>query len=206
MIKSIGEKLCYPEYVIEKSYDFAKKTFYNNEQKPRKDLENVLCLPYHESFSNIVPILRNINVDVVFKFPKTIKNVLIKNSPEDHSNVIYAIDCDTCKIPYLGQTTKGTAVRVRQHQQNVRKGMTNSGIFVHLNNHNFEHSMNWQEPKILLKCNDFHIRNITESAIIQITKNRNMNLSGGLFALNPLDLDLMKKDLSKVLEKLDEPV
>ena len=82
--------------------------------------------------------------------------------------------------------------------------MKNSGIFVHLNNSNFQHNMNWQEPKVLLKCNDYYARNITESALIQITKNNNMNLSSGLFSLNPINLDLMKKDLSQVVKKLNE--
>ena len=204
IIRSIGEKLCYPEYVIEKCYNFAKKTFYNQESRSEICLKNMLCLPYHENFSNLVSILKRIDISVVFKFTKTIKNVLIKNSPEDNNNIIYSIHCNSCSIPYIGQTTKGISKRLDQHKENVREGKVNSGIFMHLNNNNFEHNINWQEPKILLKCNDYYTRNITESALIQITKNNNMNMSPGLFSINPINLALMEKDLSPVVKKLNE--
>lgn len=202
IIKSIGDKLCYPDYFLERCYDFAKKTFYNQEPRPKTYYKNTLCLPYHENFSHLVTILKRIGITVVFKFEKTIRNVLIKNSPEDNNNIIYSIHCNSCNIPYIGQTTKGLEQRISQHKQNVRRGMLNSGIFMHLNNCNFQHSMNWHEPKILLKCNDYYIRNITESALIQATKNNNMNMSAGLFSLNPINLALMEKDLSRVIKKV----
>ena len=202
IIKSIGEKLCYPDHFLERCHDFAKKTFYNQESKPKTCYKNILCLPYHENFSHLVAILKRIDITVVFKFAKTIRNVLIKNSPEDSNNIIYSIHCNSCRIPYIGQTTKGIDQRINQHKQNVRRGMLNSGIFMHLNNSNFQHSMNWHEPKVLLKCNDYYARNITESALIQITKNNNMNMSSGLFSLDPINLDLMEKDLSQAIRKL----
>ena len=107
-------------------------------------------------------------------------------------------------MPYIGQTTKGIIQRINQHKDNVKKGKTNSGIFMHLNNSNFEHSINWKEPKILLNCNDYQARNITESALIKLTMNYNMNLSSGLYSINSINLDLMEKDLSKVIKKLNE--
>ena len=75
---------------------------------------------------------------------------------------------------------------------------------MHINNSNFQHNMNWHEPKVLLKCNDYYARNITESALIQITKNNSINTSSGVFSLNPINLDLMKKDLSHIVKKLNE--
>ena len=163
----------------------------------------MLCLPYHENFANLVSILKRIDITVVFKFTKTIKNVLIKNSPEDNNNLIYSIHCKDCNMPYIGQTSKGITQRKNQHIDNVRKGKVNSAIFMHLNNNNFEHEINWQEPKVLLRCNDYYARNITESALIQITKESNMNMSSGLFSIDPINLDLMKKDLSQVVNKLN---
>ena len=78
----------------------------------------MLCLPYHENFANLVNILKRIDITVTFKLTKTIKNVLIKNSPEDNNN-IYSIQCNICNIPYIGQTTKGIDQRVNQHSKTL---------------------------------------------------------------------------------------
>ena len=99
-------------------------------------------------------------------------------------------------------TSKGIDQRVNQHKQNVRRGILNCGIFEHINNVNFQHEINWKEPKLLLKCNDYFDRNITESALSQITKDNNMNLSSGLFSLDPIIQRLMEKDLANVIKKL----
>ena len=60
IIRSIEENLCYPDYVIEKCHNFAKKTFYNRGSKAEIYLKNMFWLLCHENFTNLVNTLKEL--------------------------------------------------------------------------------------------------------------------------------------------------
>ena len=63
---------------------------------------------------------------------------------EDRKNVVYAVECKTCGIPYVGETGQHYCDRRRQHQVDVRNKKTTNGISEHLK-HIQDHEINWEK-------------------------------------------------------------
>ena len=201
-INSIGKKLCYPAHFLEKCFVAAKKKYYSPVVTPqeREIPKNILCLPYSQGFRNIIPMLKALQVTVVFNYGHTIKSILIKNSPMNESNIVYKIPCNNCNSFYIGQSGKELNKRITQHRYAVRSGQLSSSLFVHMNENS--HAIKWSSSDVVIRSNDFITRNILESAIIKLTKNRNMNISSGLYSLDPVMISMLKEDLKNVINKL----
>ncbi len=71
-------------------------------------MKNTLTLPYHQELAPLTRILRNLNIQLVFKYEHTVKSSLIKNNPPTEAGGVYAIPCKVCDEVYIGQTGKNT--------------------------------------------------------------------------------------------------
>ena len=182
-IFNISEKLKYPKHFIDCALQKARRTFYSVTARKEFDSRNLLVLPYSNALSNVPRFCKAFNINVVFRFTNTLKQILIKNSPENSLGCVYRIPCHDCNKSYIGQTGKGLLKRLEQHRSNVRDGQTSSGIFLHMNNSN--HRINWQGAEVLLYCNNITNGNIIESAFIKNTDEL-MNISQGLYRLDPI--------------------
>lgn len=201
-IAQIGGKLGYSVCFLEKCFTKARKIFYENgyiNNNNNIDFKNTLVLPYHNSFDNLPHILKYFKINVTFKFNNTFENYLIKNSPNNSSNIIYKIPCNDCNKYYIGQTSKPLDFRIKQHKYNVKNYYTSSALFLHSWHEN--HKINWTGSEIIIKSNNWFQRNFIESAIINFTKN-NINISKGLFYFDPISEKLAKNDLKNILDKL----
>ena len=121
MIYNIAESLKYPKNFIDEAKRKANKTFYSNNVKQPFNLRNILTLPFHENFNYIPRLFKIFDVNVIFNY-KSIKNLVIKNSPSNKSGCIYEIPCKTCDEKYYGQTGKDLTLRIKQHKYSVRMG------------------------------------------------------------------------------------
>ena len=180
-IFSIAEKLRYPRYFIECSLRKAQRTFYSELAREPFDNHNLIVLPYSDTLKDVPKFCKNFNINVVFRFSNTLKNILVKNSPKVSDGCIYEVPCKDCNCKYLGQSSKGLATRIKQHKYYVRTGQTSSGLFMHMNN--FNHAIDWNNAEVALYCNSFMRRNIIESAMIKYKENL-VNLSPGMYKLD----------------------
>ena len=198
-VRRIGTDLCYPPYILDICFDKAKKKFYSITNEPKVVNKNTLVLPYFNGFQAIKSLLKTFNVSVIFSYRNSVRDLLIKNSPKCNNNIIYHIPCMDCPSFYIGQTSKDLNVRINQHKYSVRTGQTSNALFVHLSEK--AHRINWPNSSIIARCNEFRSRNLLESAIIQITSKDNCNLSPGQFSLDPLIINMFKKDLKDIISK-----
>ena len=76
----------------------------------------MLIIPYWSQFEDLPRILSTLGLKVVLKYPITLKNILIKNSPPNDNNIIYKIPCTDCNKTYIRQTSNRLDVRIKQHQ------------------------------------------------------------------------------------------
>ena len=192
-IYCIATKLKYPKTFIEKSLNQAKKTFYRTNALPSHNKKNLLILPYSEKFDQVPHLMKKFDVNVVFSNTSTVKNMLIKNSPENSVGCIYKIPCKRCNKIYVGQTGKELNTRVKQHKYSVRTGQESNALFVHMRDE--DHCIDWDNASPILCCKSVLSRNIVESSIIKNTESVNMNLSCGMYKL---DKFITEKNCSQV--------
>lgn len=196
-ICNIASKLKYPKYLIENSQKMARKSYFEDKTKDTFNSKNLLVLPYHDNFIKLPHILKNFNIQVIFSNSNTVRSLLIKNSPENKEGCVYKIPCKNCNKCYIGQTGKELNVRLKQHKYSVRSGQMSNALFVHLRD--FNHCINWEEAKVIVKSNSYLNRNIIESSLIKDTFVNNLNLSHGLYKL---DNFIIKKIVSQTLVNL----
>ena len=188
-IFEVGYKNHFKKHDIERCLSLAKGTFYsvNNHSL---SLNNIMCIPYHPSLENIKFPLKLLNLHLTFSFPYTIGKTLIRNSPTTREGAVYKIECGCGKF-YIGQTGKTLDLRVSQHKYNVRIDDRKSAITNHTRTCHFP--IKWSYAKELYKNSNFIERNLIETAIIQHTKNFNMNTSNGLYNLDNIFLHIFNK-------------
>ena len=124
------------------------------EDEEEKEFYDVLHIPYIENFSGFIQKeLRRINVGVVMKKNVTIESKVCKGmkqekAKEDKKELIYMINCKTCNMPYIGETSQVFRKRRNQHQASVRRGDRSNGIFDHLEKFK-DHEIAWEDFKFL---------------------------------------------------------
>ena len=85
---------------------------------------------------------------------------------------------------YIGQTGKDLNMRIKQHKYSIRYGQESNALFVHLRD--FGHSIDWKNANSLVPCKGVTERNIIESSFIKQSINNSINMSTGLYKLDPL--------------------
>lgn len=192
-IYDISSSLKYPKIFIDKALTAARKTFYNHNDRMPFSKKNVLVLPYDERFIGLPDILKLMNVNVVFNNKSTVKNLLIKNSPDDSKGCVYRIPCNNCNKVYFGQTGKSLEQRIKQHKYSVRTGQESNAVFVHMSENN--HCIDWDHAHKIVSCKDFTERNIIESCLIKYKPDYNFNISSGLYKLDNLIVERVLSSL-----------
>ena len=103
-----------------------------------------------------------------------------------------------CDKSYIGQTAKPLDVRISQHKRSVTRSELSNAIAVHVSTEN--HLVDWLQVSSILHCNNYTNRNITESAIIQLTKDNNLNKSEGTFSIDNLLLSMFYRDMRAIVD------
>ena len=181
-ILNIGTKLCYPSDFLDSCYKKAKKSFYRIESPPKLSFKNVLLLPFHTNFLHLKKLLNQLDINVIFSYKNTVRNILIKHSPKAIVGCVYNIGCMECDLVYVGQTGKELKVRIGQHKQNCRALKMNNAMFNHM--FNFNHRIDWANAKTIVKNRDMCERNILESA--SINSGSRMNMRTGMYNIDCL--------------------
>ena len=164
----LGRELQYPINVLEACGRAALKTFSgnndNSKQKPQI-FGPSLVLPYMPELAThkIKTLLSYMNINLVFNYRDNIKSLLICNRPRsEDSNGVYSISCGQCPLVYYGETGKSLSLRIGQHQQSVRKNVSDNAISEHANK--FAHNINWDGASFLFQGGYFE-RQIVEISL-----------------------------------------
>ena len=115
----------------------------------QKEFYDVLNAPYVKGFcEGLQRKLRKFNIGYVPKKGETLYTHLCKLKQrvelEDRKNMIYAVECKTCGIQYVGETGQHYCDRRKQHQVDVKNKKTTNSISEHLR-HNLDHEINWEK-------------------------------------------------------------
>ena len=167
----------------------ARKTFYNNNPKPKLPLKNLLVLPFDEHLQSTKSLFEKLNISLVFSYQSTIKSMLIKNSPQSNLGCIYKIPCNVCDKFYIGETGRTLKERVKEHKSYITKADSTKSVFNHMSS--FDHNINFNNATELLFSSTYFERNFIESFLIEFSKNSNFNIQSGKYSLDPLIFNLM---------------
>ena len=206
LLKNVFVANGYPEKLVRETFERSwttetlKAILKGVEQEVKtvnqKEFFDVLHAPYVKGFSEgLQRKLRKFNIGFVPKKGETLYSKLCKlkhrNDPETRKNVVYAIECETCGVHYVGETGQHFCERRKQHERDVRNKKSTSGIYDHLRN-NEGHSVNWAKLKYLDKENNWKGRKIKEAIYInalnpssKMDPKKVMNLEKG-FELDPI--------------------
>ena len=90
--------------ILGKAYNNALKTINSHTAREPFNLNNILVLPFHENFVNLVHVFKmHYNINLIFKNTSTLKNLLINNTAVNNNSCIYKIPCKNCDKVYIGQ-------------------------------------------------------------------------------------------------------
>ena len=103
-------------------------------------------------------ILSNKPSNTLYKKFNNLKDPLPINAK---TNVVYQLNCDNCNKVYIGETRKKVKERVNQHNAAVRNKYDLSLVYKHCNDNN--HSINFNDPKVLIQNNNVRSRLFLES-------------------------------------------
>jgi hypothetical protein len=202
-IYRIGDKHRYNKNFIDRCHMLARRTFnrnatlLNGREIPFEN-KGVIVLPYHYNFIQLPRLFNLLGLKLIFKYVDNIKHFLVKNSPPVNSQCIYRIPCLDCPKKYFGQTGRHIETRIHEHRACIRKGDTSSALFLHVRDLN--HRIDWNNSKTLIFNNIYVNRNLIESVLIEHSYKNNINTDRGLFAIDPILINLVNNSLG--LDKL----
>ena len=92
------------------------------------------------------------NLRAIFRSEWTLRSMLTRVKDtlplEKYSNVVYRIPCSGCSKVYTGETIRRLETRFKEHQEVLRRGMTEkSAVAEHAWDN--QHSINWKEASII---------------------------------------------------------
>ena len=135
-----------------------------------KEYSDVIHAPYVRGFSeHLGRKLRRLKVGYVPKRGETLYTNLCrlkqKVELEDYKNVVYAVECETCGVQYIGETGQHFCDRRNQHQRDIRQKKLSNGFYDHLER-NEGHVINWEKVRFLDKEKNWKGRKIKEAIYI----------------------------------------
>ena len=130
------KKLAYPEHILKKSLNKAKKSFFN---PPKRDKDtqistkNMIVVPYVPVLEKLKYPLKKLDQNLVFKYNNKISHNLIKNKPQVQTKAgVYKIPCKDCNKFYVGETGRTLEKRIVEHKNDIKNQTPESGVADHV--------------------------------------------------------------------------
>ena len=130
--------------------DEVKKVIesYDPEREKRERSNNILWVPFVPGAEGLQKKLRDkFDVETAFKRGNTIGRQLShlkrKKTGLEYSGVVYEINCEVCKMPYIGETGQQLGERVSEHKGSCRRAELTNGIFEHMSKSDHRISCDW---------------------------------------------------------------
>ena len=115
-----------------------------------------------------------------------------RNGTQVSKNCVYSVKC-SCDREYIGETKRPLNVRIKEHRDNTRKGLTEkSKIAQHCWSES--HKMCWDEARIIHREPHFYKRKVIEASYIKLA---DQPISQSSVEIRPLWLPLLRKELKR---------
>ena len=117
------------------------------------DTDEQIILPYVQGLSEpIRRMLEEADIRVRFKLNTNLRKLLVKPKDpvpvERRTGIVYQIPCSDCSQMYVSQSGGTIVDRIKEHQQVVKNGDTNtSAVAEHGWQH--QHRMDWSAAEVL---------------------------------------------------------
>ena len=209
-LRNSFSKLGYPYHFITQSLSKAKRIFYNNKEKrpwnPHK--ATILKIPFVPEFQEkVANNLDDKDYKFVPHFENTIRKKVCSNkletSTQDNIPGVYIIPCKDCNQTYVGESGRNLDIRIKEHKKAVTSWDTKSAIANHCWNNN--HRMDFDNSKIVYKCNDIKKRRLIEGVIIDNISTLQGNKSFHKVDKITSQSILREANLNPLIEKINSP-
>lgn len=174
---NIMKQNAYPESLLRKlifhtTSSRRQPTFAENPEEDQPS-PRYRSLPFIKPLSTkLAPLLKVSDTDrIAYKTSKTVRQLFSKLKDKtpilQQSNVVYSISCLNCPKCYIGQTSRTLKARITSHKSDARRNVGNCALAKHIND--TDHTMNYEEPKILDVENNTFKRTFLEMVRIHQT-------------------------------------
>src|SRR5436190_22366147 len=188
----------YPQSIIKKCKRTRPAKTLN--ETGDKEKHTFMSIPYVQGISEkISRIGRKYNIKTAFRTHNTLRQSLVKTKPkssvQESKNCVYSIKCNNCPREYVGETKRPLNVRIKEHEQNTRRGLTDkSKIAQHCWEEN--HNMNFKEACIIHKEPHYKKRKIIEASYMKLAAENNP-ISQPSVEISSLWLPILRKELKR---------
>jgi uncharacterized protein (UPF0335 family) len=177
LLKDVFLSNGYPMNLVEKTIKESWnveliKSLQQSEEKEDKTSEfyEVIHAPYIQGFSEVIQReLRKANIGFVPDVRLRLQSLTCRPKQEEPKermkDVVYGIQCLTCNLWYIGETSQRFETRKRQHQSDVRRGIASNALYCHLRSFP-DHNIGWSNTTFLDFEQFWDRRKIKESIII----------------------------------------
>ena len=174
-IKEILKDNSYPDIFINNNVNYRiKKLSSTHPHNYTSDRKLKLVLPYtNKFFENISDKLKKYNVTTIPRFNNNLSKLITRGKDNtaltEQTNVVYKLKCKNCDATYVGETKRKMSVRIKEHEKNIQK---DDQLFV-INEHvkNLGHQIDFENPQILDREDNWHKRIFSEMIHINLQKN-----------------------------------
>ncbi|HLX53681.1 MAG TPA: hypothetical protein VKR58_07055, partial [Aquella sp.] len=151
----------YPTPLIKKQINLAKTKFLTpkpSQPKSGKSTQYV-TLPYIKDFTDkSIQLFKQYDIKVALIPGSKLKSSLSGNTtvvdPVKQSNIVYRIPCSDCDRCYVGMSQRSFGVRVKEHANSVRYNDLSYATAAHVINEG--HTMNFDQARIIDRCNNYN--------------------------------------------------
>ena len=175
-IRSCFKRIGYSDFIIDKAYFKARKTFYvPRVANSNNTFKNVLVLPSFSNDINLFNFSKQLDFKLVTSTKNTLKSIFNSKIPyKTQNNCIYKVSCQDCSKVYIGESCD-LPRRAYQHRYDYRNANINNAIFKHVYEENHSVPLNNDNFNIVCKISDTNKRKLIESILIQNTDNFNIH-------------------------------
>ncbi len=215
-IRTALKKCGYPEWTFNK----VKQQIENGPNKKRQEkpkeekCKGSVLLPYVQGVSECVHrILLKHKIASAFKPGNTLRQTLVhpkdKREIGDNCEIVYKIPCQSCDKSYIGETGRKFKIRMKEHQDEANEAankhftraqrkasestQNKSAITDHVAATSTNHTISWEESKILSREPNRTRRWIRESIHIIKESGHTMNRDFGNYQLPKVYHSLIKR-------------
>ena len=188
----------FPKRYIDIVHSRVKRNFFQTQNLSTPEPPPpTISLPYSDYVQkSVVPIFKAHGCRVVNYASNTIKRNLVKNRPPymgDKNDLpcVYKIPCKTCPRSYYGESGRGLATRVSEHERYVRREYKSKAVYKHKTHATPNHEIDFEGAQALYHSDNWYNRLVVESTLI-LTKN-NFNNGQSTLAIDNLASQIITK-------------
>ena len=159
----------YTRELIKQLEDQRLKQNQNN-TKIQTDKKSTTFTYFGPSIRTITNIFKGTQLNIAFRPTNTIGTYIKEyNIPQDDlsKSGIYEINCHTCDLKYIGQTSRDILTRFKEHCRYIRQNNPQSAYALHILNNQHEFGPAHNTIKLIKQCNKHRNLLLWENFYIQ---------------------------------------